>query len=331
MKAWLLDSLAGIDSLRLADIAEPIPGPGQVILDILYAGLNPADKYLSIGQYPAKPAFPHILGRDGIGVISSIGPDVNGFPVGQKCIILRGPVGVSLPGTFADKTAVPIDSLAAVPAGWTDQEAAGAALVYLTAYQALTLWPDLPAAGTVLVTGASGGVGVACVQLAKAMGHTVIALSRDLAKQTRLRQIGADITLNPTEANWRKTALEQNAGHRVDLAIDNIGGSNLPEVIDSLAEHGRVSCVGRLAGPVPQFNTASLFFRRLKMGGVAVGTYTAPQAQAAWEKVVELLGSRGAKPLVDSIFPFGEVKTAFARLAAGPMGKVLLRGFAARE
>jgi NADPH2:quinone reductase len=324
MKAWLLDSLSGIDSLRLADIPDPVAGPGQVVLDILYAGLNPADKYLSIGQYPAKPAFPHILGRDGIGVISSIGPGVTGFSPGQKCLVLRGPVGVSAPGTFAEKTAVPIDSLAAPPSGWSDQESAGAALVYLTAYQALTMWPDLPSSGTVLVTGASGGVGVAAVHLAKAMGHKVIALSRDPAKQTRLREIGADITLDPADPRWRKAAIEQNAGRRVDLAIDNIGGSNLSVVIDALAEHGRVSCVGRLAGPVPQFNTASLFFRRLKMGGVAVGTYTAQEAQSAWAKVVELLTAHKAKPLIDSIFPFGEVKTAFARLAAGPMGKVLL-------
>src|SRR4051812_46939310 len=88
---------------------------------------------------------------------------------------------------------------------------------------------------------------------------------------------------------------------------------------------GRVSCVGRLAGPVPQFNTGSLFFRRLKIGGVAVGAYTPAEAQAAWADVLKLLSATGARPLVDSVWEFGQLREAFERLAQGPMGKVVLR------
>ena len=268
--------------------------------------------------------MPHILGRDAIGTVVALGPGAEGVRVGQKASVLRGEAGVSTAGTFADRVALPAENLVPVPTGWTDEEAAGATLVYLTAYQALTLWPDLPAQAVVLVTGASGGVGVASVQLAKAMGHAVIALSRDEKKQARLREIGADATLDPANPTWRRAAKEAAAGRRVDLAIDNIGGTLLPDVIDTLAEHGRVSCVGRLAGPVPHFNTAALFFRRLKLGGVAVGAYADGEGRAAWSRVLELLARTGAKPLVDSVFPFDELPQAFARLAAGPMGKVLL-------
>jgi len=91
-----------------------------------------------------------------------------------------------------------------------------------------------------------------------------------------------------------------------------------------MADRGRISCVGRLAGPVPQFNTASLFFRRLKVGGVAVGAYTAEESRRAWDEVVRLLAQTGARPLIDSVFPFTDLPQAFARLKAGPMGKVLL-------
>jgi NADPH2:quinone reductase len=95
-------------------------------------------------------------------------------------------------------------------------------------------------------------------------------------------------------------------------------------VIDSLDLYGRVSCVGRLAGPVPQFNTASLFFRRITIKGVHVGDYTPPQAQAAWTAALKLLNQAGVKPVVDRIFPFEQLLDAFERLRQGPLGKVLL-------
>jgi NADPH:quinone reductase len=310
MKAWLLDSLTGLSALHLGQAPDPVPAAGEVVLRVKYAALNPADRYLAEGEYPAKPSFPHILGRDGLGIVEE---------TGEKRLILRGPVGVSKPGTFAEKVAVCTDYLMPVPEGWSDFEAASAALVYLTAYQALTMWDDLPSAATVLITGASGGVGVAALQLARSLGYEVIALSRDAAKQARLRELGASAALDPTVPNWHKSL-----GKRIDLAIDNIGGPHLADVIAAMADRGRISCVGRLAGPVPQFNTASLFFRRLKLGGVAVGAYTAEEARAAWQEIVRLLARTGARPLIDSVHPFNDLPKAFERLKHGPMGKVIL-------
>ena len=114
------------------------------------------------------------------------------------------------------------------------------------------------------------------------------------------------------------------APRRVDLAIDHIGGKLLPEVIDTLGELGRVSLVGRLAGPVPSFNTATLFFRRLRIGGVAVGAWTNSESRAAWQEVLSLLTRGGARPQVDQVFPFEQLPQAFERLTQGPLGKVLL-------
>jgi NADPH:quinone reductase len=325
MRAWLLDDFTGLGALRLAEAPSPQPAEDEVVLEVQYAALNPADRYLAERQYPAKPSLPHILGRDGIGTVVQLGAGVSGLRAGEKRAVLRCDVGGNRPGTFAERVALPADGLVEAPRDWSDSEAAGAALVYLTAYQALTMWPELPSPAVVLVTGASGGVGVAAVQLATAMGHTVLALSRSAEKGRRLLQLGAKAAFNPEDARWRQAVKVEAAPRRVDLAIDNVGGKLLPEVIDTLGELGRVSVVGRLAGPVPDFNTATLFFRRIRLGGVAVGAYTSAEARAGWQEVVRLLARSGARPVVDTIFPFDQLPKAFARLAEGPMGKVLLQ------
>ncbi len=324
MKAWLLDDYTGVENLRLAEAPEPHAQAGEVVLELSYAALNPADRYLAERQYPAKPKLPHILGRDGLGTVVEIGAGVSGLKLGDRRAVLRGDVGGDRPGTFAQRVALPAHSLVEAPAGWSDAETAGATLVYLTGYQALMMWDGLPAGAVVLVTGASGGVGVASVQLAAALGYTVVALSRSAEKSRRLRELGAKLTLNPGDPQWRQALKASLASKKVDLAVDNIGGKLLPEVIDMLGDQGKVSLVGRLAGPVPNFNTATLFFRRLRLGGVAVGAYTNAEAHEAWRKVVELLAQTRARPLVDSVFPFAELPKAFERLAQGPMGKVLL-------
>ena len=111
---------------------------------------------------------------------------------------------------------------------------------------------------------------------------------------------------------------------RVDLAVDNIGGPLFSDVLNTLGMHGKISCVGRLAGPVPEFNTSSLFFRRIKIGGVHVGNFTPPESQAAWKSIVATMNRAGVKPLIDSVFRFVRLIDAFEKLKSGPMGKVLL-------
>ena len=319
-----MDDFKGIGGLRLAEVPDPAPQRDEVILQVHYSALNPADRYLAENLYPAKPRLPHILGRDGMGTVVEVGSGVGGVRVGDRRTILRGEVGIKQPGTFAQRVAVPAQNLVEVPAGWSEPEAAGATLVYLTAYQALTMWGPLPPSATVLVTGASGGVGAASVQLAAAMGHKVLALSRSPEKGRRLEQLGATATFNPEDPKWRQAVKTMLAPLRVDLAIDNIGGNLLPEVIDTLGENGRVSVVGRLAGPVPSFNTATLFFRRLRLGGVAVSAWTNAESRAAWQQVLALLSRAGVRPQVDQVFPFDQLPQAFSRLAQGPLGKVLL-------
>jgi NADPH2:quinone reductase len=329
MRAWVMDSYDGVDRLRLAEVADPRPESGEVVLRVLFAALNPADAFLARGMYPAKPPLPHILGRDGVGEVLALGAGVEHVGVGETVGILRCHVGVERRGTLAEKVVVPADSVTPVPPGWPLEEMAAAPLVFLTAWQALTQWSDPPAppgpGSILLVTGASGGVGVASVLLGKSMGLTVVALSRRADKRVTLTRLGADFVFDPADGNLIRAVLASISPKHVDMAVDNVGGTLFHQVVAMLGYGGRISVVGRSGGTVPEFNTATLFFRRIRIGGVSVGDYTAGEAQSVWKEVVDRLDAMGRRPVIDIVLPFEEVKSAFVRLAQGPMGKVLVR------
>lgn len=329
MRAWLMDSAEGVENLRLGELADPRPGPRQLLLRMRLAALNPADAFLAQGMYPAKPPLPHILGREGVGDVVMVGADVDNVRVGETVGILRCEVGVDAWGTLAEHVVVPMECVARVPPGWSLEEMAGAPLVFLTAWQALTQWNDPPspphAGSALLITGASGGVGVASVLLGKSMELTVVALSRSAEKRARLKTLGADFVFDPTDRHLVKAVFAAISPKKVDLAVDSVGGSLLPHIIALLAYGGRISVVGRSGGIVSDFNTASLLFRRIRIGGVSVGDYTAQAAHMAWKEIVNRLDAMGQRPQVDTIVPFEDTKTGFVRLAQGPVGKVLVR------
>ena len=329
MRAWLMEGYEGVGKLHLGEVHDPDPGPGQALLRIRFAALNPADAFLAQAMYPANPPLPHILGRDGVGDVIAVGPQVDKALVGQTVGILRSDVGVEAWGTLAEKVVVPVVNIIPTPHGWTLEQTAGAPLVFLAAWQALTQWsepPSPPRAGSVLlVTGASGGVGVATVLLGKSMNLTVVGLSRSPEKGAMLKELGADFVFQPEDRNLRNAVLTAIAPKRVDLAVDNVGGGLFNDVVAMLGRRGCISLVGRSRGVVPEFNTATLFFGRNRIGGVSVGDYEPYEAQEAWNRIVERLNATGKRPVVDGVFEFEDVKAAFARLAQGPMGKVLVR------
>jgi NADPH:quinone reductase len=318
MRAWLMESYEGTEKLRLAEVPDPQPGAGEILLRPAFAALNPADAFLAQKMYPANPPLPHVLGRDGAGEVMAVGEGVTNVRKGDTVGILRCDVGVEMWGTLAELTVAHAASVAPVPAGWSLEEMTAAPLVFLTAWQALTMWGELPPGSVVLVTGASGGVGVATVLLGKSMGFKVVALSRSAEKGEKLKELGADMVFDPADKNLRKAV-------KVDLAVDNVAGPLFNTIVAMLGFGGRISVVGRSAGPVPEFNTAMLFFRRNRIGGVAVADYTREEAQLTWQEIVKRLDAAGKRPVIDHVFEFTEVKEAFRRLAEGPMGKVLVK------
>jgi NADPH:quinone reductase len=338
MKAWLLDDFTGLSALRLDEsVSEPSPGPGAVRIKVWFAALNPADRFLAERLYPARPELPHILGRDGCGAVDAVGAGVSSVRAGERVVILRGEAGVEKRGTFGEYVVVPEAVVARAPDDWSDAEAAAAPLVYETAHQALTQWgpldgPSSPPAGsrshnnpaTILISGVTGGVGIASLHLAKAWGHRVIGLTRTASKHETLKRAGCDLILHPDKDDLKREVKAFTDGAGVDLAIDNIAGPLFERMVDVLGQGGRLSVVGMLGGLVPNFNTAQLIFKRGRIGGVHVGDYDAATAQSAWREIVAALSKIGAKPLVDKVFPFERLPDAFAHLEAGPLGKVVL-------
>ncbi|HEY6302801.1 MAG TPA: zinc-binding alcohol dehydrogenase family protein, partial [Terriglobales bacterium] len=274
MRAWLMDAYEGVEKMQLREVPDPAPGSGQFLIKVKFAALNPADAFLARAMYPANPRLPHVLGRDGVGEVLAVGPSVSAPRVGDIVGVLRSDLGVASWGTLAEKAVVPAASAVPVPKGWGLEEMACAPLALLTAYQALTQWSDPPApppAGSVvLVTGASGGVGIGTLFLSKSMHLTVLAFSRSAEKGAKLKQLGADFVFDPLAPNLKNAVGAAIAPRKVDLAVDNIGGAFFNQLIAMLGYGGRISVVGRSAGPVPELNTASLFFRRNRIGGVAV-------------------------------------------------------------
>ncbi len=327
MKAWLMNGYDGVEGLELRDdVPKPEPGPGQAVVKVHFAALNPADAYLAQKLYPARPTFPHILGRDASGVVDSLGPETSGrFQPGDAVALLRGDAGVNERGTLAEYVLVPEHVLVPIPKGWTEQQAAAAPLVYQTAHMALNQWGPLEKGSTILVTGITGGVGIASLQMAKVMGHRVVGISRSAAKAERLMQLGADAVIAPDDEELRAKVKEVAGKAGVALIVDNVGGKLLPAVIDTLGFYGKVSVVGMLAGPVPNFNTAKLFFKRLRIGGVSVSAYSTKEAHEAWNEIVSLLSHSEQRPMIDSVHEMADAKAAFAQLAAGPLGKVLVK------
>jgi NADPH2:quinone reductase len=295
-----------------------------VVIRVKYAALNPADRFLAENLYPARPELPHILGRDGSGTIEEAGSGVTAWKKGDQVAILRGDAGVDRKGTFAEYVAVPEEVVVPIPAGWDLKQAAAGPLVYLTAFQALTQWGPLQTPATVMITGVSGGVGVAALHLAKAMGHRVIGLTRSKEKGEALAAMGADLLLHPDNDDVKARTKEFTQKKGVDLVVDNIAGELFNTVVDMLGYGGRISVIGMLGGPVPTFNTAKLLFRRARIGGVLVSDYQGEEARRVWDQVLALLRRINARPVVDSVFHMEQLQEAFAKLAGGPLGKVLL-------
>ena len=141
MKAWLWDGLQGMDHLRLNEVPDPVAKAGEVVMEVHYSALNPADRYLAERRYPypVNPPLPHVLGRDGMGTVIQVGEGVKGVCIGDRRAILRGDVGVFRWGTFAERVSLPAVNLVEIPTGWSEEESSGATVVYMAAYRALTM------------------------------------------------------------------------------------------------------------------------------------------------------------------------------------------------
>lgn len=323
MQAWRFHEFGPIENLILEEVAMPVPGEGEALVRVHYAALNPADRFMVAGKYPRPAPRPFSVGRDCSGTIVQAVPGGR-FKEGDAVILLTSDMGVSRTGTLAEYAAIPEESLAPLPAGWTMQEGAAGPLVNLTAWRGLVDLGQIQPGQTVLVTGASGGVGSAAVVLAKALGARVVAQTRSDEKAAWLRALGADAIVGAdpeTFATEVKAVLE---GGRVDLVIENLGGPWLQQCVNVCGTGGKIMVIGLLTGLKSEVTLGLLIFKQITIRGMNVGEETPEEAQRSWQRIVDTLGKTGARPQVDKVFPLDQAQAAFAHLESGPKGKVII-------
>ena len=324
MRAWRFNEFGDFTKVyRIEKCDNPEPADGDLLIRLSHASLNPADRLLVEGKYPGAGALPLTVGRDGSGTVESA-PEGRAFKEGDEVLLLRSGVGITRQGTLAEYVAAPEEIVALVPKGWSLEEAAAGPLVYLTAWKALVVQGGLQKGENVLVTGATGGVGMAAVQLASALGANVAAMTRDESKVEPLEKLGAKHIIDSNTENL-VADVQQSFGANADIVIENIAGEKLQQHILCCRLNGRIMVIGMLGGRASKIELGPVLFNQIRIQGVHVGKFSPEEAQAAWKKVVSTLAKAKQKPVIDQVFPMDEVQEAFAHLSEGHMGKVLVQ------
>jgi len=319
MKAWLVEAITETGSMRLADVPEPVAGPGQYVIDIEATGLNFLDALMLRGRYQVKPPLPFTPGVEAVGrIVAGDGP----LAAGTRVI-------ASLQGAYAERAAVataavePIDDT--VPAA---DAVALFGVVYCTSWHALHNRAALRSGETVLVHAAAGGVGSAAVQIALAAGCRVIATAGGAAKTAQARELGAELAIDYSAEDWVEAVRRFTGGRGADVIYDPVGGEVGERSLRCLAWHGRYLVVGFAAGPIPALAANRLLLKEACAVGVYWGGATgadpalAPRVRAA---VLDLYRRGAVRPLIRGRFPLDRADEALESLASrGSTGKVVL-------
>jgi NADPH:quinone reductase len=323
MRALYTSPPGGWANTKLSEIDLRPDRPEDVLVKIHAVGLNPADNYQIEGRYPGGPKPPFIVGRDACGVV--IRGDSSGqWKPGDAVVVIQSTTTNLEHGTLCEEQWIAAENLARKPVGWTDVEAAAAPLVFQTAWKALVDVGGLQPGQPVVITGASGGVGLAAVQLATAYGATVVALSRSTDKQRRLVEVGAHHVFAPDEPHLKEKIFEAVRTKGVPLVVETVGGPLLSTSLHLLGIHGRISVLGVLAGVEASISIPALMFKRASIHGILVSDDSPAKAQAAWTRIVDLMNRAHRRPIIDSTFPLEEAPAAFEKLQGTIFGKVVI-------
>ncbi len=323
MKAILCTRPGGPDDLELADLPDPVAGPGEAVVKIAAAGLNFFDTLIIAGKYQLKPQGAFSPAAEFAGTIESAGPGVTGWSPGDRVM------GYVSYGAARERIAVPADRLVRLPANLDFERAAGLSVTYGTTYYALKDRGHLKGGETLAVLGAAGGVGIAAVELGTLMGARVIACASSDDKIAFARGHGADAGVNYGSENLRD-GLKREAGERgVDVIYDPVGGPLAEPALRSMAWKGRYLVIGFAAGDIPKLPLNLVLLKGCDIVGVYWGAFTArePATQAAnMAQIVQWCADGKLSAHVHAIYPLGETARALKDIAARKvMGKAILR------
>jgi NADPH2:quinone reductase len=323
MKAVICREFGPPESLNLEDVPDPQPGDGQILIDVYAAGLNFPDVLQIAGKYQFQPPFPFTPGAEVAGVVASVGAKVTGIKPGDR---VMGMPGI---GGMAERVVVTSDSINPMPEGMDFATASGFELAYGTSYHALKQRAQLQAGETLLVLGASGGVGLAAVEIGKAFGARVIAAAGSDQKLQIAKSHGADVLLNYGQASLKDQMKELTGGKGADVIYDPVGGDLFDQATRSINWNGRLLIVGFASGTIPKYPVNLALLKGCSIVGVFWGDFKRRESDAYRQNCQELrtLFEQGQlKPLVSQEFPLAQYAAAlnlFVHRRA--VGKVVLR------
>jgi NADPH2:quinone reductase len=325
MKAVLCTRAGTPDDLVIGDVPEPVAGPGEALVRVRAAALNFFDLLIIAGKYQYKPEFPFSPGAEFAGIIESLGPSTAGFAVGDPVM------GYLRHGAAREKLSIPINRLIKLPAGLDLTRAAGLTVTYGTSYYALKDRAALKAGESLVILGASGGVGLAAVELGKLMGARVIACASSDEKLLFAREHGADEVVNYASepSAVLRNMLKLIGGDRgIDVVYDPIGGPYAEPALRSLGFGGRYLVVGFAAGEIPKLPLNLVLLKGCDVRGVFWGSWTErePEAHRAnMAEVVRWCAEGKLSAHVHASYPLAEAAQALKEIAnRRAMGKVVL-------
>ncbi|MDQ1739903.1 MAG: hypothetical protein QOE53_1555 [Pseudonocardiales bacterium] len=311
MKAVLISEPGGPDVLTVADVADPVPAAGEVLLEVAATAVNRADLLQRAGHYPPPPGASPILGLECSGRIAALGSGVTGWQVGDEvCALLAG-------GGYAEQVCVPAVQLMRVPAGLDLVSAAALPEVACTVWS--MVFDRAPAAELLpgesfLVHGGSSGIGTMAIQLAAAQGSRVFATAGTEEKLAACRKLGADVAINYRDAEFAAVVKEHTGGAGVDVVLDIVGGKYLPANLDALAVGGRIVVIGLHGGATGSLNLGMLMQKRATLFAASLRARPVEQKAAivagVEAHVWPLIEAGRLRPVVHQVLPLAQAAEA---------------------
>lgn len=325
MKAVVITRPGGAEVLDVLEVPTPEPRGDQVRVRVRACGLNRADLMQARGYYPAPPGAPDAIpGLEIAGEIDALGPDVVGpLQLGDRVFGIVAGGGLAEYALSHERMVVPI------PANLDFKKAAAVPEAFMTAHDALEMQGEALPGERVLIHAVGGGVGIAALQLAHAMGCTVLGTSRTPEKLERAQKLGLDVAICTASDDFAKVVKQHTAGAGVELILDTIGAPVLEGNLDALASQGRLVLVGQLGGCLASIDLPAFMRKRLKLVGTTLRARPIEEKIAVTQRfarrVVPWLERGLVRPIVDRVFPFDDVRRAETRLESGVVfGKVIL-------
>ncbi len=322
MKAALCKSLDGPAGLVVEEIAAPQPGPGEVLIAVKAAALNFFDTLITRGKYQAKPELPFSPSAEVAGVVEALGAGVSGVKVGDRVMAYLGWGGAR------EKVVAKAEALVPIPAGVSDEVAAGVSVTYGTASHGLKDRARLRSGETVAVLGAAGGAGLAAVEIAKLMGARVIAVASSPEKLAVTREHGADEAVDYGAYDLKEGLRALTGGRGVDVVYDCVGGDSSEAALRATAWHGRFLVVGFASGDIPKIPLNLLLLKGCEAIGVFWGEAVKrdPEGHRAnMRQVLDWVAEGRLNPRIHGTYPLAEIREAIAVLdRREAVGKVVL-------